>query len=56
MDRAATRTNDMAVHLVRRADGAIGYRFFVGGGLGRQPMLGQEMNPFVPESDLLRYA
>jgi len=56
VDRAATRTNDVAVHLVRRADGAVGYRFFVGGGLGRQPMLGQEMNPFVPESDLLRYA
>ncbi|HJS91657.1 MAG TPA: nitrite/sulfite reductase [Steroidobacteraceae bacterium] len=56
VDRAASRTNDVAVHLVRRADGAIGYRFFVGGGLGRQPMLGQEMNPFVPESDLLRYA
>ena len=55
-DRAATRTNDVAVHLVRRADGAIGYRFFVGGGLGRQPLLAQEMNAFVPESDLLRYA
>jgi len=56
VDRAATRTNDTAVHLVRRADGAIGYRFFVGGGLGRQPLLAQEMNPFVPESDLLPYA
>jgi sulfite reductase (NADPH) hemoprotein beta-component len=56
VDRAATRTNDVAVHLVRRKDGAVGYRFFVGGGLGRLPMLGQEMNPFVPESDLLRYA
>lgn len=56
VDRAASRTNDTAVHLVRRADGAIGYRFFVGGGLGRQPLLAQEMNPFVPESDLLRYA
>jgi sulfite reductase (NADPH) hemoprotein beta-component len=55
-DRAATRTNDVAVHLVRREDGAIGYRFFVGGGLGRQPMLAQEMNPFVPEADLLSYA
>jgi sulfite reductase (NADPH) hemoprotein beta-component len=56
VDRAATRTNDAAVHLVRRADGAIGYRFFVGGGLGRLPLLSQEMNSFVPESDLLRYA
>jgi sulfite reductase (NADPH) hemoprotein beta-component len=56
VDRAATRTNDVAVHLVRRPGGAIGYRFFVGGGLGRLPLLAQEMNPFVPESDLLRYA
>ena len=55
VDRAATRTNDAAVHVLRRA-GAVGYRFFVGGGLGRQPMLGQEMNGFVPESDLLIYA
>ena len=54
-DRAATRTNDAAVHVLRR-DGAIGYRFFVGGGLGRLPLLGQEMNGFVPESDLLMYA
>ena len=56
VDRAASRTNDTAVHLVRRADGAIGYRFYVGGGLGRQPLLAQEMNSFVPESDLLCYA
>jgi sulfite reductase (NADPH) hemoprotein beta-component len=56
VDRAATRTNDVAVHMVRRQDGAIGYRFFVGGGLGRLPMLGQEMNAFVPEADLLSYS
>ncbi|MGH8179820.1 MAG: nitrite/sulfite reductase [Steroidobacteraceae bacterium] len=56
VDRAASRTNDTAVHLVRRADGAIGYRVFVGGGLGRQPLLAQEMNTFVPEPDLLCYA
>jgi sulfite reductase (NADPH) hemoprotein beta-component len=55
VDRAATRTNDVAVHLLRR-DGVVGYRFFVGGGLGRLPMLGQEMSGFVPESDLLLYA
>ncbi len=55
VDRAATRTNDAAVHVLRR-EGTIGYRFFVGGGLGRQPLLGQEMNGFVPESDLLIYA
>jgi sulfite reductase (NADPH) hemoprotein beta-component len=56
VDRAATRTNDVAIHLVRRENGAIGYRVFVGGGLGRLPLLGREMNPFVPESDLLCYA
>ncbi len=56
IDRAATLTNDVAVHVRRADDGAIGYRIFVGGGLGRAPMLGQEMNPFVPEADLLAYA
>jgi sulfite reductase (NADPH) hemoprotein beta-component len=56
IDRAATLTNDVAVHARRADDGAIGFRFFVGGGLGRAPMLGQEMNPFVPEADLLAYA
>jgi sulfite reductase (NADPH) hemoprotein beta-component len=55
VDRAATRTNDAGVHVLRR-DGAVGYRFFVGGGLGRLPLLGQEMNGFVPEPDLLMYA
>lgn len=56
VDRAATRTNDVAVHVLARDDGAIGFRFFVGGGLGRQPMLGQVTNEFVPEEDLLIYA
>ena len=55
VDRAATRTNDAAVHVLRRGS-QIGYRIFVGGGLGRQPMLGELMNEFVPEADLLMYA
>ena len=55
-DRAATRTNDVAIHILRNEAGEIGYRFYVGGGLGRMPILGQLTNPFVPESDLLIYA
>lgn len=56
VDRAATRTNDVAIHLQRNDAGEIGYRFYVGGGLGRMPILGKLTNPFVPESDLLIYA
>jgi sulfite reductase (NADPH) hemoprotein beta-component len=56
VDRAATRTNDVAIHLVHNEAGEIGYRFYVGGGLGRMPILGKLTNDFVPESDLLIYS
>ena len=55
-DRAASRTNDVAIHIYRNEAGEIGYRFYVGGGLGRMPILGKLTKPFVPESDLLIYA
>jgi len=43
-------------HLQRNEAGEIGYRFYVGGGLGRMPLLGKLTNEFVPESDPLIYA
>ncbi len=56
IDRAATRTDDVAIRLQRNEAGEIGYRFYVGGGLGRTPILGKLTNEFVPESDLLIYS
>ncbi len=53
-DRAAMRLHDIGIQLVRR-DGVLGGRVFVGGGMGRTPMIAPEINPFVRAEDLLSY-
>ena len=54
-DRAATLVHDIGVHIVRNAAGELGYSVFVGGGLGRMPMIGHKIREFLPELDLLSY-
>lgn len=54
-DRAAIRFHDIGIQATRNDDGIVGFRFFVGGGMGRTPMIGKEINNFVAESDLLAY-
>lgn len=54
-DRAAMRTHDVGLQIVRDAGGDLGFRVFVGGGQGRIPYLAQEINPFVQADDLLSY-
>ncbi|MFT4702075.1 MAG: sulfite reductase (NADPH) hemoprotein beta-component [Yoonia sp.] len=53
-DRAVLRAHDVAVQVVEQ-DGVRGYRIFVGGGLGRTPMIGKVLREFLPEADLLPY-
>jgi len=53
-DRAVLRAHDVAVQVVEQ-DGQRGYRIFVGGGLGRTPMIGKVLREFLPEADLLPY-
>ena len=53
-DRAAMRLHDIGIELVRQ-DGILGGRVFVGGGMGRTPMIAPEINPFVRAEDLLSY-
>ncbi|TNF23080.1 MAG: nitrite/sulfite reductase [Rhodobacteraceae bacterium] len=53
-DRAVLKSHDIAVEIVER-DGEQGYRIFVGGGLGRTPMLAREVRAFLPRADLLPY-
>lgn len=53
-DRAAMRLHDIGIELVKR-DGVLGARVFVGGGMGRTPMIAPEINPFVPAEDFLSY-
>jgi sulfite reductase (NADPH) hemoprotein beta-component len=53
-DRAAMRLHDIGLELVKQ-DGELGARVFVGGGMGRTPMIAPEINPFVKADDLLSY-
>lgn len=55
VDRAALTINDIGINIRRNEQGELGYRIFVGGGLGRTPMVGEVINDFVPELDLLTY-
>ena len=54
-DRAAMRLHDIGIQIVER-DGAIGARFFVGGGMGRTPMIAPMIRDFVPLDQLITYA
>ena len=53
-DRAAMRLHDIGLELVKQ-DGVLGARVFVGGGMGRTPMIAPEINPFIKSDDLLSY-
>lgn len=54
-DRAAILVHDIGLQIVKNAAGEIGYQVYVGGGLGRTPIIGELVNPFLPEKDLLTY-
>ena len=53
-DRAAMRLHDIGIQLVERS-GVLGGRVFVGGGMGRTPMIAPEIRDFVTADDLLSY-
>lgn len=53
-DRAAMRLHDIGIELVEQ-NGELGARVFVGGGMGRTPMIAPEISPFVRADDLLSY-
>ena len=54
-DRAATQVHDIGLQLQRTADGELGFRVLVGGGLGRTPIIGEVVREFLPERELLGY-
>ncbi len=53
-DRAAMRLHDIGIQLIER-DGVLGAKIFVGGGMGRTPMIAPEIKDFVTADDLLSY-
>ncbi len=54
-DRAAIQVHDIGLQLVAGADGEIGFRVLVGGGLGRTPIVGVTVREFLPRRHLLSY-
>ena len=54
-DRAAVQVHDIGLHLKKDAGGRLGFAVYVGGGLGRTPMVAKKIRDFLPEEDLLSY-
>jgi sulfite reductase (NADPH) hemoprotein beta-component len=54
-DRAASLVHDVGVHIVRGPNGELGFEILAGGGLGRTPIIGQVVRPFLPREHLLSY-
>ncbi|AXJ96311.1 MULTISPECIES: nitrite/sulfite reductase [unclassified Sphingomonas] len=53
-DRAAMRLHDIGIRLVER-DGAVGAQIYVGGGMGRTPMISHLIRDFVQADALMSY-
>lgn len=54
-DRAAIMMHDIGLYLYQNADGQMLLRVLVGGGLGRTPILGQQIRDGLPWQHLLSY-
>ena len=54
-DRAAVYFHDIGLRLVQNAQGETGFQVLVGGGLGRTPVIGKEIKPFLEKRHLLSY-
>ena len=53
VDQAATQVHDIGVYLIKNSNGEVGFRILAGGGLGRTPVIGQEIFEFVEKRHLL---
>ncbi len=54
-DRAVIRAHDVGLEVVKNAAGEFGVRVFVGGGLGRTPVIGKVVREFLPRQHMLSY-
>jgi sulfite reductase (NADPH) hemoprotein beta-component len=54
-DRAATAWHDIGLQLHRDGAGNVGFRVWVGGGMGRTPVIGTLFADFVPWQQILVY-
>jgi sulfite reductase (NADPH) hemoprotein beta-component len=54
-DRAATAWHDVGLHLVRNAEGELGFKVLVGGGMGRTPVIGTVIREFLPWNQIMNF-
>jgi sulfite reductase (NADPH) hemoprotein beta-component len=54
-DRAAIKLHDIGLQLYRNDAGELGFRVYVGGGMGRTPMVAPVIRDFIPTGDLVSY-
>ncbi len=54
-DRAAIVYHDIGLRLKKNAQGEVGFEVFVGGGMGRTPMIAPRVREWLPKSELLSY-
>jgi len=55
-DRAAMKLHDIGIRLVKNDAGELGAAFYVGGGMGRTPMVAPLIRDFVPLDQLITYS
>lgn len=53
IDQAATQVHDIGIYLVAGPNNETGFRILAGGGLGRTPVIGQEVFDYVEKKHLL---
>lgn len=54
-DNAAIGVHDIGLQIVRNDAGELGFAVYVGGGMGRTPIVGSLIKPFLPWQHLLTY-
>ena len=55
-DRAAIQLHDIGLQLRRNDAGELGFRVYVGGGMGRTPIIGHIIREFIPVGQFLSYS
>ncbi|MEH6649090.1 MAG: nitrite/sulfite reductase [Motiliproteus sp.] len=54
-DRASIQLHDIGLRLIKNKEGNVGFQVWVGGGLGRTPVLASVLREFLPQRELLAY-
>jgi sulfite reductase (NADPH) hemoprotein beta-component len=54
-DRAAIEWHDIGLRVIRNDDGEVGFKIYVGGGMGRTPITGTVIREFLPWNHIINY-